>query len=166
MSITPPHPPRLLQVDRVSIGVDIGGSHVSTALVNSQGIILHTTLTVSQHVTYQANTATSLSSLIDIVASLVIPLIKQSPAHVTCIGIGVPGTVTGGILVAASNLPYLKNADICGALAAALMKAEMPAVIIKLFNDANCAICAEILYHSTAHGLPDVSHILLARYYD
>jgi glucokinase len=111
------------------LGVDVGGSHVAAALV-TKGRLLG-------EVSSTANTANTEDALIDLIIALVIPLLEG--VQLQGVGLGVPGQVKAGRLVAASNLLYLREADLAGRVSAELGVPTM------LFNDANCAVAAELL---------------------
>lgn len=98
------------------------------------------------------NSAASLAALVAIVARLVAPILASEHAllHLDAgitVGVAVPGQVRAGVVVAASNLPYLVNADIGTALCQALSAPSSSGAKTRVFvfNDANCAIAAELL---------------------
>ena len=118
------------------LGIDIGGGHLSAGLyVPSPSSELQ--LIASEET---PNTADSIPSLIDQLLALVGRLLDVAGGvRVLGVGIGVPGQVHRGVLVAASNLPYLRQADLAGEVGGRL---GVPA---RLYNDANCAVAAEVL---------------------
>ena len=61
--------------------------------------------------------------------------------HICGIGVGCPGQSKDGVLVAASNLPLLKNAPLVDMLHSHAMLADTPIILL---NDADAAVCAEL----------------------
>ena len=119
---------------RVVVGIDIGGGHLSAGVFALQDRRL---LGEEE----APNRADSLPSLVGLLVDMVSRLVGAagSEMRVEAVGVGVPGQVFGGVLVAASNLPDLRAADIAGEVGRRL---GVPA---RLYNDANCAVCAEVL---------------------
>ena len=70
---------------------------------------------------------------------------------------GIPGQIRHDIVVGASNLPYMQNTPLGALLTAAL---DRP---VRLFNDANCALAAELYSITSApiYSNIKVIHILI-----
>eukprot|EP00605_Chrysophyceae_sp_TOSAG23-4_P001270 GSChrysophyteH1.ASY1.ANO1.1381.1 assembled CDS len=102
--------------ERVYIGVDIGGSHISVALVE----------TVVEMIKQPLNTQNEIS---------------RAHRNLCGVGIGCPGQSKNGVLVAASNFPLLKNAPLVDMLHGYSFLADTPVVLL---NDADAAVSAEL----------------------
>ena len=66
---------------------------------------------------------------------------RPSSYRICGIGVGCPGQSKDGILIAASNLPLLKNAPLVDMLHSHALLANTPIILL---NDADAAVCAEL----------------------
>lgn len=130
------------------IGIDLGGTTVTAALVSEEGKIL----TRRESLTHAQNGA---DSIVKTMAALALEAAGESPEPVTGVGVGTPGAVdvSGRVVVTSPNLPFRMYplADLleeaCG----------MP---VTLGNDANCALLGEV-FAGAAKGCRDVILITL-----
>jgi len=113
------------------IGIDIGGSHIATAIVDDNGNILKK---IEQDIALSSYTNKE-EKIIEIILSN----IKELDVEVTSIGIGCPGIVKDGIVNDFSNI-HMKNFNIVESL----KKVFNIPVYVK--NDADCAGIGEKLF--------------------
>lgn len=118
----------------MKIGIDVGGSHIGLGIVDERGNIL---------IKCEKDYEQKKDNMSQIVIETIIELINEATIkanikkeEIEKIGIALPGTVSGGILIKAENLGIenLKIADI--------LKEEFQCEI-NLENDAKCAAMAE-----------------------
>lgn len=118
----------------MKIGIDVGGSHIGLGIVDERGNIL---------IKCEKDYEQKKDNMSQIVIETIIELINEATIkanikkeEIEKIGIALPGTVSGGILIKAENLGIenLKIADI--------LKKEFQCEI-NLENDAKCAAMAE-----------------------
>ncbi|WP_245680579.1 ROK family protein [Bacillus marinisedimentorum] len=116
--------------NKLSIGVDIGGTNVRAALVDEKGTIIK-----------EVNRKTESSKGPDFILDKIADMIREvKQAHpITGIGIGSPGPLDpfSGIILDPPNLPALHNTEITS-----IFEKEF-AVPVILDNDANAAALAE-----------------------
>jgi glucokinase len=115
------------------IGIDVGGSHISCALVNQEGKIIR----VSDSYT---DSKWSLDEIKETIKELVFEIIPRLD-DIISIGIGVPGAVNSktGYVKYSANLPFI---DIN-------LKEYFGDILnreVKIENDANCAALGEMLF--------------------
>lgn len=137
---------------RLHAGVDIGGSHIAVGLVDEVGNLL---LTVDHQLLCNASVTA------DEIVGIIYTLISQATftlcdvetnggddgcfgdglfnSCIATVGIGCPGHCKKGVLVAASNLPLLKNVPL-----AAKLSARLDNIPVVLVNDADAAVAAEV----------------------
>ena len=116
----------------MKIGIDVGGSHIGLGITNEEGKLLFKN---EKDYPYSKN------DMSEIVINTIIELIgktieENNVDKIESIGIAIPGTVSGGIIIKAENLG-IKNLDIEKELKKILN------VPIYLQNDAKCAAIAE-----------------------
>jgi glucokinase len=121
----------------VSVGVDIGGSHIGVGIVDSKGKILDSREILIDNTTLTPTDAVKIIS--ENAKEMVNILSKVQPHRIISAGIGCPGQAFNGVIVAASNLPHFKNAPL-----AELMSTALNGVSVTLVNDADAAISAEV----------------------
>lgn len=118
----------------MKIGIDVGGSHIGLGIVDERGNIL---------IKCEKDYEQKKDNMSQIVIETIIELINEATIkanikkeEIEKIGIALPGTVSGGMLIKAENLGIenLKIADI--------LKKEFQCEV-NLENDAKCAAMAE-----------------------
>jgi len=126
--------------EKVLVGVDIGGSHVSIGMLSESNLAM---------LDFREQHLDSNLEPDDIVSQISALIIKgmKTQWSIVSIGIGCPGQSKNGILVAASNFPKVKNFNFTEALRRQL--GLLPSVKMMLLNDADAAISAEIWSSST-----------------
>jgi len=137
----------------VFVGVDIGGSHISAGLIDSDGNLK---VREEQPVKNQDLRAEELVSLI---ANSVGKLLNCLNGEVLGgIGIGMPGQSKNGVLVAASNFPLIRNVSLVDLLH---LREELSGVPIVLLNDADAAISAEVWGNASKASYSDADNIAM-----
>ena len=144
---------------RLYAGVDIGGSHVAVGLVDEVGNLVFTVdHQLLSNATLTADEVTDI--MYDLIAQATFTLFDRDGggsgegelvydgkfnSHIATVGIGCPGHCNNGVLVAASNLPLLKNAPL-----AAKLSARLDNIPVVLVNDADAAVAAEVWSRETS----------------
>ena len=120
---------------KISIGIDIGGTNIELAWVNSDGEIL-------KHRKFKTSLFPQAEELVEAVGNIILKENKEfSKAEILGIGIGAPnGNYYNGTIEFAPNL----NWD--GIIPLADMFEKKTKIKSKLTNDANAAAYAEIIY--------------------
>src|ERR1700684_2549103 len=116
-----------------SIGVDLGGTNLRAAAIDSSGKML-------EKIAGSTNFSEGRDAVLaDIVAAMSALRVRHGTAELAGIGIGVPGFIQfkEGIVRNANNLPFLENFAMRDAL-----EKQLGAVVI-LENDANAAALGE-----------------------
>jgi len=116
----------------VTIGIDLGGTHLRAALVASSGAILHQSRTVTPRTGLQPLLARLQEMIADLQAQA-----GRSGDALQGVGIGVPATLSGARVVVCPNLPFLKGVDLGSRLPA------FPELPVRLYNDADAAAWGE-----------------------
>jgi len=130
------------------VGIDLGGTNIAAALVESDGRI-------TKRTSIPSNARGGAKAVADGLLSVCEYLLGDSPDAPLAIGIGVPGTVNDeiGEVVFTPNLP-LRSTNVTQALH---RKYRCP---VRLGNDANCAALGETIAGG-AKGAKDVVFITL-----
>lgn len=117
------------------IGIDIGGTNLRGAVVDSRGKIL-------KRYSASSGASTGIDNLINNLARLINNL--RSEYKITGIGIGIPGIIDlkKGVITQAPNIKNAVNFPIRNAL----QNKIKPRVPIIIENDANCAVLGEYKY--------------------
>ncbi len=115
------------------IGIDIGGSHISCALINNSGNIVKLTNKFSKNRWKLSEIGAVINRLVD--------NLTHSLNEINSIGIGVPGAVNAktGYVYYSANLPF-KKINLKDFFEDKLSKK------VKIENDANCAALGEMLF--------------------
>lgn len=119
--------------DNINIGIDIGGSHVAIGLVSDEGEILEQ---------FEKDyTVEEKKNLINVAIDFIVKTVEDLKSSYTFskIGIGVPGTISKGIILKSVNLG-LENYDLKKVLEDRLN------ITINIKNDAKCAAVGEYVY--------------------
>lgn len=121
-----------------SLGLDIGGTKIATALLHHDGTVLHTAT---------VPTAGSGPAVIDQIADLVTAHTGQQA--LSGIGLAVPGDVdpSTGVISSAPNIGWT-DLDITGRIAPHLP----PRTLVRVNNDANAAAWAEYRFGGHSRG--------------
>jgi predicted NBD/HSP70 family sugar kinase len=154
----------------VFVGVDIGGSHITLGIIGFSDPTTPTTtattattadLLSSSSTSTPTSTATSTSTqllssssvpishtlspttLVEILTTLYTHTIKEGWIC-RSVGVGCPGQIKNGYIVAASNLPNFVNFNLASALEATEVFRGVPVLVL---NDADAAVCAEVWGH-------------------
>ncbi len=147
-SLTTSPMPRIPET-AVAVGLDIGGTKISAALVSLKDGMQHF---------HKVNTPDEGPAFVDAIESLVKPLIAQADLKPLCLGIASAGTInsdTGEIFGATGNLPALRD---IGSLRETLeTHLGMP---VYIENDANAAAYGEARM-GAAKGYSEVMAITL-----
>jgi len=135
------------EIGKFAIGVDLGGTKISAALVNSNG-------NIKEYIKSPTNAQQGKDIVISRIKQTIHQLIDKSEINidnVLGIGIGVPGPLDGrtGIVYAAPNLPGWERVPICS-----IIKKEFRVPVI-LENDANAAAWGEKIF-GVAKGIKDM----------
>jgi len=136
-----------MKINNMYIGIDIGGTNTEIGLIDSTGKLLieNTIPTLSSE---------SFNDFLKVLDLEIIEFIKQSPLHISGIGIGIPGAnVTTGFVEAPENFNWGKI-NICKILE---LKYNLP---IKILNDADAAAIGE-LHFGVAKDLKNFVHVTL-----
>lgn len=118
----------------MKIGIDVGGSHIGLGITNEEGKLLF-----KNEKDYPYSKKNMSEIVIETIIELIEKTIEDNNVDITkieSIGVAIPGTVSGGIIVKAENLG-IKNLDI---------EKEIKKILnipIYLQNDAKCAAIAE-----------------------
>ena len=119
----------------LSIGIDIGGSHISAGYVDINAIV-HS----YQSIEIDGEVLTTVG-LVKKIVTLIYTIINENTLLVLSqIGICCPGHCKNGIIVAAANFPLLSNINICELIAERFSNTR-----VILTNDADAALYAELL---------------------
>ena len=119
----------------MKIGIDIGGSHVAIGLVDNNGSII-------QKEEFFIKDKTNLKEQIEeFITENVIQMSLIN--NIECIGIAVPGTISGNKIIKSVNLG-IENYDL------AVNLEKILKIKVKLKNDAKCAALAEQRYGELA----------------
>ena len=138
------------------IGVDVGGSHVSVGIVDTEG-----TLVLNEETPIKDATKLLATDLVESIVHLIQQVMNTLPStsqqgssydvfnmfsttakNMICgIGVCTPGQSRDGVLVAASNFPLLKDAHLVDMLHG---YAFLSAIPIILLNDGDAAVSAEL----------------------
>lgn len=125
----------------MKIGIDIGGSHVATALINYNGkIIFKKEQDISNNLKKENYSKILIETIIEQI-QYAIENGKTDITKISLIGIAVPGMVSKTSIVKAENL-YIKDLEITKEIN------KYFNVPVKLRNDAKCAALAEKEYGS------------------
>lgn len=119
-------------MENISLGIDLGGSHVAIGIVNNRGRILEQ---------YEKDfTVEEKKDLLNVAIKYMIETIKQlkEKYQFLKIGLGVAGTISNGVILKSVNLG-IKNFDIKKELE------DKTGLKVAVKNDAKCAAIAE--YH-------------------
>lgn len=119
------------------IGVDLGGSHIGTGLIDGVNIIA-----IKDKILTREDRSNIELTIVNEISKMIKELCRENNIKVEdleIIGIACPGTISNGKIVKAGNLG-VKNFDLVGEL-----KKEFTNKII-LRNDAKCAAMAEKVY--------------------
>jgi len=117
------------------IGIDLGGTKIAAALVTPTGkIVTDVQIPTEAH--------KGQKQVIEHIKKAAYALIKGQKAHISCIGIGVPGPVLyeKGVVIEPPNLPGWKRVNL-----KKILEKEFK-VPVSLDNDANCAALAEAYF--------------------
>lgn len=118
---------------KVCIGIDIGGSHIGIGILGVTGaLLLKSDMKIN-----------GMLLMSDELINAIINLIRKncnSTWEIASIGVGCPGHAHNGVIVAASNIPLIKNLHIVEKLGERYGE-DIP---ICLVNDADAALAAEI----------------------
>jgi len=151
---------------RYYAGVDVGGSHVSVGLLDEAGNLL---LTVDQQLL--SNSTVTADELVSIMYRLISQVAftlfegengsgdgagSKLGSHIASVGIGCPGHVKNGVLVAASNLPLLNDAPL-----ASKLSARLDGIPVVLVNDADAAVAAEVWSKETRAAYRDFENVAM-----
>ena len=130
------------------IGIDLGGTNIAAAIVDSAGAI-------TKRASLPTNAAAGANVVIDGLSSVCSSLIGDSTEIPLSIGIGVPGTVNDEAweVVFTPNLPF-RNINIVSKLQ------EKYGCPVRLGNDSNCAALGETVAGG-AMGAQDVVFLTL-----
>ncbi|WP_018293743.1 ROK family protein [Mariprofundus ferrooxydans] len=131
------------------LAADIGGTNIRTAVVDSDGTLLH-----EHNVTARlSDPDLSADAIITIIADLLRPMLKH---HITAVGLGFPGFFRGdsGILAASPNLPNISELALADRLHEAL---DLP---VAVQNDALCAALGEHQF-GAGRGSQNLLHMTL-----
>ncbi len=117
-------------MEKLYLGVDLGGTKIAAGLLNGEELILQ-----SETPTLAAE---GQSAVIERIVALCRDLIEKAPAPVAGVGVGVPGAVRkGGFVADCPNLGW-ENVPLAGILE------EKLGLPVFIGNDANCAALAEV----------------------
>lgn len=119
-----------------AIGIDLGGTYIKSAIVDSKGRIL-------KHYKTEAYSNISPKKVIEQIEKCIAELRKGFKEEISGIGIGAPGVVTGGIIKYPPNFKGWKEVN----LKKQFEKKYKLETIVD--NDANCAGLAELRF---GHG--------------
>jgi glucokinase len=129
----------------LTVGVDLGGTNLRTAVVDGDGTILDDR---------RAPTPSTLDGIVDQISAAVHDLRATHP-DARALGVGAAGMVdSAGVIHYAPNVPAFLEAPVRDRLTAAL---GVPVVVD---NDANAAVVGELL-HGAARGRRDVLLVTL-----
>jgi len=130
------------------VGIDLGGTNIAAALVDSDGRI-------GERTSIRADSSGGAKTIIDGLIEVSEYLLRDTYSTPPAIGIGVPGTVNdeAGEVVFTPNLP-LKGVNITRELQ------ERFGCPVRLGNDANCAALGEMIAGG-ARGAQDIVFITL-----
>ena len=121
----------------MKIGIDIGGCHVGIGLVDNNGSIV---LKEEMFIKDKTNIKEQIEEYITE------KVIQMSLIHnIECVGVSVPGTVSGNKIMKSVNFGIVEEYDLAGNLEKIL---KMP---VKMKNDAKCAALAEQKYGELAN---------------
>lgn len=128
-----------------SVGVDLGGTNLRVAAVDSAGLILNR---ASVPVVYTAGPERIVPEIVKVIQSVIAPLHAQ---ELSGVGIGVPGyiDVQSGVILAASNLRGFEGFPMRDEIQGLLGKP------IVLENDANAAAMGE-MWMGAGRGVKDL----------
>jgi glucokinase len=135
------------EIGKFAIGVDLGGTKISAALVNNKGDI-------KEYIKSPTNAQQGKDVVISRIKQTIHQLIEKSEINidnVLGIGIGAPGPLDArtGIVYAAPNLPGWEGVPICS-----IIEEEFRIPVI-LENDANAAAWGEKIF-GVARGIKDM----------
>jgi glucokinase len=126
---------------KVSIGIDVGGSHVGIGFLDMDGVLL-----LKSDV--KINGMVLLS---DQLVHAIVNLIQKncnSTWEISSIGVGCPGQAKNGVIVAASNIPLIRNMPLVD-----ILSQIYKGIPIVLLNDADAALAAEMWgFHKDAYA--------------
>lgn len=116
----------------VFVGIDVGGSHVSVVYVDSTGQLIASKEQIIDSRTIEpAQLIVAIRNLIEVS--------KDKDWVICSIGVGCPGQIKNGVLVAAGNLPLFHNFNFATELGAIYT-----GIPVLLLNDADAAVSAEV----------------------
>ena len=135
---------------RYSIGLDLGGTNLRAAAINSEGVILGKTAGATNFIEGRE------AVLSDIVSSIQAMRAEHGSAGLAGIGIGVPGFIRmkEGFITNSNNLPYFENFPIRDAIE------ERLGTRVILENDANAAALGE-KWMGAGRGVDDMVMLTL-----
>ncbi len=120
--------------NKISIGIDIGGTNVEIAWVSPDG-------TIVKHSTYRTSMFNNPEHMVNKLSTFILKENKSIAGEITGIGIGAPnGNYYNGTIEYAPNLNWE------GIIPLAKMFSEKTGLKSKLTNDANAAAYAEMKY--------------------
>lgn len=124
---------RLFMENRINLGIDLGGSHVAVGVVSDDGKIFEQ---------FEKDfTILEKSDLISVAMEFIVQNIDSLKRRYSFskFGIGIPGTISDGVIVKSVNLGA-ENYDIKQKLE------EATGMAVRVKNDAKCAAIAEYRY--------------------
>lgn len=126
-----------MKQEKISIGVDIGGTNIEVGWIKKDGSTLH-------HLNFETKTYKTVEALVEIVGEAILQDNKKFDQYqILGIGIGAPnGNYYKGTIEFAPNLNWE------GIIPLAQMLQEKTGLRTKLTNDANAAAYAEMIYGS------------------
>lgn len=133
-------------VERLTVGIDLGGSAIKAGVVTSEGEVLGRQSIPTPLTSPQAG----ISALV-YAAKQAIRASGINPQRIQAVGIGTPGVLNPktGVVREAANLTGWQNVPLRDQLNQAL---ELP---VRVMNDANAAALGEVLY-GVGRGYPDL----------
>lgn len=121
--------------DKIKVGIDLGGSHVAIGVVNEEGAL------IEQHERDFTKKEKEENLIVEVAKEYIVKIILylKDKYNFTKFGIGVPGTISEGVILKSVNLGIEKYK-----IKEQLEKAT--GLEVKVKNDAKCAAIAEYKY--------------------
>ena len=126
-------------VERVLLGVDIGGSHIGCGFVQEKDVLIWYETTVDP---FTLDEQGILSAICNLVFRLKNDYKIGSQINIEAVGVGCPGQCKDGVFIRASNLPRIFKSNLATAIRSHLnLSSDVPVVLL---NDADAAVAAEV----------------------
>jgi glucokinase len=141
----------------VYVGIDIGGSHVSVGVIDTELNILQTDIMAIQTDISPSDCVAAITAQVTHLIAEVNNLVdKQAPRKVCGIGIGCPGQSKDGILVGTATFPKFVNVPLRD-----MIRDNFDNVDVILLNDADAALAAEIWSKESYKEYEGIRHVAM-----